>query len=162
MTDLFDQLQGRKQPTVELAIPQDPAGWAAAVSELEEAEAALREAQTRGRDLGPLAERVEVARSARDGQPVIEFTIRALPAGQWDDLVAQHPPTGEQRKAGWQWNAATFRPALLAEVVEPAMTENQWHVVTERGQLGLGELDMLFAEAVNLSNRAPRLPVGKG
>lgn len=157
--DLWARLQDRAQPTVVVAIPQDPAGYQAAQERVEEARRAQRDALARGVLESDV---VETAEEALATQPVIEFTIRALTAGEWDALVAQHPPTPEQRKQGWQWDTGTFRPALLAEAVTPAMSEHHWHVVTEQGQLGMGELDLLFAEAINLSNRALRVAVGKG
>ena len=58
-------------------------------------------------------------------------------------------------------------PALLAECVaapegEKALTEMDWRQAAVEGQLTAGELDLLFATAVNLNARQPDVSVGKG
>lgn len=93
--------------------------------------------------------------------------MRAMPAGDWEALVALHPPTEEQLEQGAEWNIATFRPALLASAVvtpggeEPLSTQD-WADLTASGAMTIGELNALFSVAVSLNDRAPMMTVGKG
>lgn len=103
--------------------------------------------------------------------PVVEgadpdvVTVRALPAGEWDALVQLHPPTEEQKANGWQWNVATFRPALLAACAvsddEVQLDEADWAqllLVTP-----VGDRERLFGAAIDVNdNRWPGAELGKG
>lgn len=161
--DVWGLLQDRQLPTVQVAIPRDPAGHAAAQQRVESATRALQVAHERGApDLGSFTAAVEAAAADLDGQPVIVFTARCVPPDDWERLVARHPPTEEQRKQGWPWNVSTFRAALLEVALEPTLSEHQWHAVAETGKVGVGELDLLFATVVNLNSRQPQVSTGKG
>lgn len=162
---LWEQLEGRRQGTKVVRLPRDPATYEAAETEYEDAARALAEAQARGQhpdQLGDLQARADETAQAVADQPMLEFTVSAIPADDWEDLVAEHPPTADQAKKGWGWNTSTFRPAVLAVALSPTLSEHQWHAVSQSGQIGLGEVDLLFSEVVNLSNRTPRVAVGKG
>lgn len=94
-------------------------------------------------------------------------TVRALPADVWDLLVRDHPPTAEQAADGWQWNIATFRPALLAAcVVSPAdegepLTEAEWAALLLR--FPVGDRDRLYGTAFEVNdNRWPGADLPKG
>ncbi|MGD9989308.1 hypothetical protein [Pseudonocardia sp.] len=165
MTDLWEQLQGRRQPTSTVRLPREPGPYAAAEDAWEEAARALQAAHAGGQppaEIAALQAAVDAAAEVLAEQPMLEFTVTAIPATDWEDLVAAHPPTAEQAKKGWVWNVSTFRPAVLSIALEPTLSEHQWHAVAESGQVGLGEIDTLFGEVVKLSNRSPRVAVGKG
>jgi hypothetical protein len=106
--------------------------------------------------------------TALDACPVIEVTLRALSPPEWEALVELHPPTEEQQGRGAQWNAATFRPALLAACVVPPedepepLTAEYWERVVKDGELGAGEYNTLCNAAVTLNLRAPTSAVGNG
>lgn len=108
---------------------------------------------------------VTLAPVAEGAEPDV-VTVRALPADVWDLLVRDHPPTKEQVDEGWQWNTATFRPALLAAcVVSPAdegepLTEQEWAALLVK--LPFGDRDRLFAAAFDVNdNRWPGDDLGK-
>lgn len=165
---LRDRLRARQLPTAEARISADPVAYRAAEQYLEACTRTLQLVQVRGDvDLAPYRRAVEQAQAALDAQPVEVFTLKCLAPAEWEALVDVHPPTDEQRKQGWSWNVATFRPALLAECVaapegEKALTEMDWRQLAEEGQLAAGELDLLFATAVQLNARQPDVSVGKG
>lgn len=165
MTDLWEQFQGRRQPTTTVQLPVDPVSFAEAEDAVERATRALQDAQLRGapdEDLAQLRSALEAAEGELAGQASIVFTVKPVTAVDWDDLVAAHPPTDDQRKQGWGWNTPNFRAALLSIALDPTLSEHQWHAIAESGQIGRGELDALFAAVVQLSSRAPHITVGKG
>ncbi|MDN5853521.1 MAG: hypothetical protein L0K86_11880 [Actinomycetia bacterium] len=164
---LADTFEGRRLPTATVLLPTDPAGWAAAEQRCETAVRGLQVAQARQLDLHTFRDEIAAADTALAAQPTFEVTLRCLPATAWDDLVEEHPPTGEQRKQGHQWDTTTFRPALLAACVvagegEQPMTARQWAALADSGQIAVGELDLLFVTAVNLNARQPQVSTGKG
>lgn len=103
--------------------------------------------------------------------PVVEgadpdvVTVRALPADEWDALVQLHPPTQEQAEGGWQWNIATFRPAVLAACAttpddEIPLDENEWAQLLLATPVG--DRERLYGAAIDVNdNRWPGAELGK-
>lgn len=103
--------------------------------------------------------------------PVVEgadpdvVTVRALPADEWDALVQLHPPTQEQAENGWQWNIATFRPAVLAACAttpddEIPLDENEWAQLLLATPVG--DRERLYGAAIDVNdNRWPGAELGK-
>lgn len=167
---LRDRLRARpsKLPTAEARIPADPAAHAAAERVVALLEAAVATAVELGDGPGEQVARAQLdeARDALAAQPAETFTFRCLPGKRWEELVDAHPPTDEQRRQGWQWDVPTFRPALLAACHIPDDEQDHldvrgWVEVAEEGQLRPGELELLFATAVQLNARAPSASLGK-
>lgn len=165
---LTDWLEARRLPEGEVALPTDPAAWAAAERQVEIDTRTLQAAQARDvQDLTLYRERVASAQAALDAVATRTIRLRCLPPAEWEQLVADCPPTAEQRKDGWQWDVEDFRPLVLARCViapdgEQAPTELDWRQVAARGRLAVGELDLLFVTAVQLNTRAPQVATGKG
>jgi len=165
---LRDLFQDRQLPRETVALPTDPAGWADAERRVEAAVRVLQAAASRMvPDLGPYQAAVDEAQAALAAQPTFEVELKCLPPTVWDELVEEHPPTDEQRRQGWQWNVPTFRPALLAACVvvaegERGMSEAEWAALADAGRATYGELDLLFATAVNVNARQPQVSTGKG
>jgi hypothetical protein len=161
-------LRARQLPTAEVPIPVDPVAHAAAERAVEVDRRTLQLAQAQEvDDLSIFRERLQAAQQHLDGLAVMVIRLRCLPPEDWEALVDVHPPTDEQRAAGWQWNVSTFRPALLAASViadddDRPLTEADWLAVAAEGQMRAGELDRVFAAAVNLNARAPEVSTGKG
>jgi len=164
---LRDQLRGRSLPTEVVRLPRDSAEYARRERALTAAQWMLDEARGRGVDTAGLRARTADAQTALDACPVIEVTLRALPAPEWEALVELHPATDEQQSRGMQWNAATFRPALLAACVVPPedepepLTAEYWVQVVKDGELAAGEYNTLCNAAVTLNLRGPASAVGK-
>lgn len=103
--------------------------------------------------------------------PVVEgadpdvVTVRALPAPEWDALVQLHPPTPDQAESGWQWNVATFRPALLAACAttpddEMPLDEAEWAQLLL--VMPVGDRELLYGAALDVNeNRWPGAELGK-
>lgn len=91
-------------------------------------------------------------------------TIRALPAADMERLLAEHPPTDEQRTQDptVNFNRLTFFPALLAACVEGPETEQDWAEMIESGELVIGELNALIGTAMEINDRSPSVSLGKG
>jgi hypothetical protein len=161
-----DQLRGRSLPTEVVRLPLDPSAWSRAERVLGEAQWALDEARgAGGRDTAPLRAKLGDAQAALDGLPCLEVTLRTLPPPEWEALVELHPATEEQ--PGMQWNAATFRPALLAACAvtpdgEDPLTAEDWGQVVKDGRLTTGEYVALCNAAITLNLRAPASAVGNG
>lgn len=101
-----------------------------------------------------------------EGAAADEVIVRALHAPEWDALVQLHPPTPEQAENGWQWNVATFRPALLAACAttpdgEDPLDEAEWAQLLLL--MPVGDRELLFGGALDVNeNRWPGAEVGKG
>lgn len=165
---LLDRLRARKLPEQQVALPSDPVAYAAAERQVEIEERMVLRAKGDDRlDPETVAAALAAARAALAAQPIEVFTVRCLPANEWEMLVAEHPPTAEQRSQGWQWDVETFRPALLAATVSTAEGENDldvldWQQLARDGNIAIGELDLLFVAAVQLNTRQPQVSTGKG
>lgn len=164
---LREQLRGRSLPTEVVRIPTDPGEYARLDRALATARWALDEARASGRpDTAGLRARVGGAQAELDACPVIEVTLRTLPPPEWEALVDLYPATEDQQARGMQWNATTFRPALLAACVvtpegDEPLTADDWERVVKDGELAAGEYNTLCNAAVQLNLRAPVSAVGK-
>jgi hypothetical protein len=161
MSTQRERLRARSLPTRTVHLPRDPAAHAEAVTELQAALLASKSGATGAR------ERVEAAAAAVDAVDVETFVLRCLPPPEWEALKALHPPNAEQQAKGLDWNAATFRPALLAACVVPpdgerAYSEAEWLEFAADGRVSVGEQDLLVGTAVILNTRAVQLAMGKG
>lgn len=88
--------------------------------------------------------------------------FRAIGSEEYDDLLGEHPPTGEQRKKGLNHNPNTFAPALLARVcVEPAMAEEEWSDIWQSPDWNRGELQKMYMEAVDVCSSGADVPFTK-
>ncbi|MBW0088232.1 hypothetical protein I4I73_03255 [Pseudonocardia sp. KRD-184] len=106
---------------------------------------------------------VLLASTDADGDPE-ELKLRALPADEFEQLMAEHPPTDQQREDGAIWNEATFRPALLSRSEVPldgeeSLSWEDWAQLMTL--LPFGEVRELFDTALALNDRAPAAELGK-
>ncbi|MEU1421471.1 hypothetical protein [Kitasatospora sp. NPDC005751] len=82
-----------------------------------------------------------------------DFTLRALPAKAWSDLLALHPP----RHAQELYNPLTLPPALVpACLAEPEMTPEEYEQLAE--VLNQGQRDQLELAAWQVNNEATTVP----
>lgn len=163
---LRDRLRSRALPTAEVTLPADPVTFAAAQRQVEIDTRTLQTAQVQGLDLQVYRDRLTASQDHLDSLPVEVIRMRCLPVADWEALIDEHPPSDEQRTQGWQWDVTRFRPALLAACVVPdegedSLGERGWVEVAEEGQMTAGELDTLFAAAVQLHARPPQVSTGK-
>lgn len=170
---LRDRLQQRQIPTttfhLRVAFGDDADE---ARQRWEDAADALEAAKQRGeQDLVPLREKVAEAKAAAD--PFYEkLLLKALLPADFEELITQHPPTGEQREQARarggeaSWNGDTFVPALLAACVtgedpEEALSEQDWAWMLTKGPLTSGEKSLLFNTCLEINDRSPDVHVGK-
>lgn len=162
---LKDRFAARQRPQETFPLRMD-FGPDSESAEREFAGAAAELASARDRglpDVGALTRRVEQARERRES--FYEFlTVQALPPDEFDDLIAAHPPTDEQRAKDSRvvWNHTTLVPALLAACVDSDMTAQDWAEVTSKGPVATGEVAALFNAAMRVNDRTPDPTVGKG
>ena len=162
MSTQRERLRARSLPTRQVHLPRDPVEHAAAVLELQAALLAAKSGGPEARD------RAAAAAAAVDAVDVETFVLRCLPPPEWEALKALHSPTPEQAARGLEWDAATFRPALLAACVVPpageaAYTEADWVEFGRDGRVSVGEQDLLVGTAVLLNTRAVQVSsAGKG
>ncbi|MFD5916173.1 hypothetical protein ACFVYP_07065 [Kitasatospora sp. NPDC058201] len=82
-----------------------------------------------------------------------DFTLRALPAKAWSDLLVLHPG----RHAQELYNPVTLPGALVpACLVEPAMTAEEYEQLAE--VLNQGQRDQLELAAWQVNNEATSVP----
>lgn len=128
-----------------------------------EARWSLEEARARGA-FDTAAERavIDGLQADLDSLEVVRVKLTALPAPEWEELVAAHPPTQEKIAEGFQWDVATFRPALLTASVAPEDgPAPDWDLLAKEGRIIAGELNALFEAAVMLNMRGLSVAVGK-
>jgi hypothetical protein len=97
------------------------------------------------------------------GTRQVEITMTSISAHEYDDLMAEHPPTKAQKEEGSSYNPDTFAPALIAAVVsEPKLTIEQATEIWNSKTWSRGELRDLFIGCVNLCSRGLDLPFTPG
>lgn len=96
----------------------------------------------------------------KDGTEVeLTLALTALSAKAYDDLLAAHPPTKEQKAEGEGYNPDTFAPAVIAAVVtEPKLTVEQATEIWTGETWNRGELRDLFLGCVNLCSKGLDVP----
>lgn len=95
-----------------------------------------------------------------DGE-IIEFvvTLKAVGSKAYDDLVAKHPPTREQKADGGTHNPDTFGPALISACsFEPSMTPNEAAELWNSEDWSRGEVMELFMAAVEVCSKGLDVP----
>ena len=98
------------------------------------------------------------------GIRTIELTLTSISANEYDELLAEHPPTKEQKEQdGAGYNADTFAPAIIAAVVsEPKLTVEQATEIWTSKTWSRGELRDLFIGCVNLCSKGLDVPFTPG
>lgn len=159
---LRDRLRNRQLPQATVGIRLD---WSeesyTLLAKADIAEERLRLAAESDPDMDLLRTSAEEAR-ARADEFYEMLTVKALPATDFENLVALHPPDEEQQKTGFSFNRHTFFPALLASCVEGTETEEEWSEMIQSGALVAGELGTLIGVAMSLNDRSPSVTLGKG
>lgn len=162
---LRDRLRERQLPQATVGIRID---WSAESYELHHAlereERLLFLAESGGdADIEEIRVRVAEIRAQVDAmyEPVV---VRAIPAAEFEDLVASHPATKEQadRDPLTTYNRDTFFPALLAACIEGPESEQDWSEMINSGELVMGEVNTLISTAMDLNDRSPSVSLGKG
>jgi hypothetical protein len=121
-------------------------------AELEQLEAKLRTMVTEA--LADPPERVEVAEQIKSLEAETEkhtrvFRVRSI-GPDYGDLFADHPPTDEQRQAGYDYNPKTFQPAAVAACcVDPAMSAEKAELLRKR--LSQGQWAKLVSAAIEVN-----------
>lgn len=93
------------------------------------------------------------------GDSTILFT--ALGSKAYDDLIAEHPPTKDQKSDGAVWNPDTFAPALVSACsVEPKIDNDSAVEVFASESWSRGELSDLFMAVVRLNAEGLDVPFG--
>jgi hypothetical protein len=123
-----------------------PADKPASDKALKEAEKAVKDAETAVEDV------------------TVEVRFRAIGRVAYDELVAAHPPTEQQKKDSGEdtvYNPETFCPALVAaSAIEPKMTYEE--VVELFKDWNGAELSDLFFTALACNTQRRISDVGKG
>lgn len=95
-----------------------------------------------------------------DGDIVeLVVTLKAIGSKAYDDLMAKHPPTGEQKKDNAQYNPETFGPALIAACSwEPRMTPNEVIEIWNSDDWSRGEVMELFVASIEVCSKGLDVP----
>jgi hypothetical protein len=93
------------------------------------------------------------------GEKTVVVSLVAISADEYDEMLAEHPPTKAQKEEGNTYNPETFPPALIAAVMaEPKITLEQAQTIWKGKTWSRGELRDLFMNCVNLCNRGLDVP----
>lgn len=80
----------------------------------------------------------------------VEFRLQAIGSLAWARLLAEHPPTDDDRKAGTDHNPRTFPPAALAaSLVEPEATVEQVEQLADT--ISFGQWLILWTTCLNVN-----------
>jgi hypothetical protein len=96
-----------------------------------------------------------------DGEPVeLVVVLQAIGSFAYDELVAAHPPTPQQKKEGDNpYNLDTFAPALISACSkEPALSLEQASELYKADNMSPGEMVALFLECLKLCNAGVDVP----
>lgn len=161
-----ERLRARRLPPTPVTIRTDFGDAAdAAFSEVAAASQALLDAHQSGVPAQAAQQRLDAAQEAR-AEFVETLQVHPIPPGEYEELIAAHPPTKEQRADGAGWNHTTFAPALLAACVdrgtEDQMSAEDWAADIKAGVYASGEVGTLFQTCLNVNDRSPDVQVGKG
>lgn len=87
----------------------------------------------------------------------VEFTVSTVPREVWADLLAEHPPSKEQRRAGHDHDPKTFPVAALAAcTAEPPVSLDQAQKLAK--VLHAGEWNKLWVAILGLNVAAMPSP----
>lgn len=155
-----ERLLRRRRPPVSVDIRVDfsPEADAAFVA-VEQAERELR--------MAPLPSHRDAARAKLEeaktatGLFVETLQVSPIPAPTYEALIAENPPTEDNRARGLIWNPDTFAPALLAACVgqelpeSERMTEKDWLDWLSIAGAGLsGDVIRLFQACLQVNGQA--------
>ena len=85
--------------------------------------------------------------------------FRALGSKAYDDLMAAHPPTKQEKEDGAVWNSDTFPPALISACsVEPKIDEDSAKTIFTSEEWSRGELMDMFMKVVALNSEGINVP----
>lgn len=161
-----ERLQARRLPPTPVTIRTDFSDAAdAAFAEVGVASQALLEAHQSGVPAHAAQQRLDDAQEATAGF-VETLQAHPIPPHEYEELIAEHPPSEKDRKDGAQWDYATFAPALLAACMDRGtddqMSAEDWAADIKAGVYAAGEVATLFRACLTVNDRSPDVRVGKG
>lgn len=85
------------------------------------------------------------------------FTVRSIGEQAWSDLVADHPPTKDDRERRLPWHPATFWPAAIAaSCIQPKLTVEQVGKMLTR--LSSGQMSKLTGAVLAVNGGGDDIP----
>lgn len=98
-----------------------------------------------------------------EGDTALTLVFQAMGSKAYDDLIAAHPPTKEQKAQDAAWNPDTFAPALIAGCsVEPKIDDDTAVSIWASDSWSRGELMDLFMSVVRLNSEGLNIPFTSG
>lgn len=113
----------------------------------------------------PARRREHTIRSVGDDGEDVELVVslQAIGAAKWDAIVAECPPSAEQRKEGLGYNVEKFAPRLVAAcAVEPRLSEEEAEELFASDTWNNWETQQLFLAAARLCNQDVDVPFTAG
>jgi len=101
-----------------------------------------------------------VTTTDEDGDELaLRIKYRAISSKEYDDLIAEHPPTQKEKQAGAVYNVDSFAPALIAAVsAEPKLSIEQATELYKSPDWAGGEIATLFFNAQRVCNSGLDVP----
>jgi hypothetical protein len=158
-----ERLLGRQLPATpfRLQVDHTPAANTAA-GELDAARRAVQLAKDHGDDMLSATTRLDAAVDAYEPYCLVLY-VRVIPADLYEQIELEHPPSPDQAARGYQWDPATFAPALLEACVDGDMTADDWAEMRRvGGRVATGEINALINLCLAVNDRTPDPYLGKG
>lgn len=93
------------------------------------------------------------------GETKATMLFRALGSKEYDDLIAEYPPTKKDKDDGGVWNSEAFPPALIAaSSLDPKITLDEANKIWESPDWSRGELFDIFTRLVRLNQEGLDVP----
>jgi hypothetical protein len=93
---------------------------------------------------------------------LVVFTFKSVGRLNYDELVAQHPPTTEAKKEGADFNADTFPPALIsAACTDPEIPIEDAIEMFDDPDWNNAELRALFFGALEVNTETGEIPLSR-
>ncbi|MFD5899169.1 hypothetical protein [Streptomyces sp. NPDC060366] len=159
-----ERLKNRIRPILTMTICDDheaKAALAEALAEEQRATNVLAAAPDEENAKEAAAAATEALNRAQAAYDKVAITLRfqALDAKTYKELKAAHPPTTEQAEQGYEFNADTLGPIVIAASSLDGITEED--AVTYREEWSEQESDLLLNTAFAVQ-RQERMDLGKG
>lgn len=172
----WDHLKSQKKPNItKVRIALDSEIADAYEEAKEELERLRTRVKVRPDDMGLLAELDQAEETFNQAktsalETSAEFVMRAVGRKRFDDLMAKHPPTSDQRKKAREdgageisWNPDTFPPALIhLSIVTPKMTPEEVSELWASEDWSGAETIALFMGAMEVNSNRRDINLGKG
>lgn len=158
------EIMAKKKAVLKTAIIQTDGEIANEVNELRQLHTAARDADrlSNAPETAPRIQKQIDKLVEQSGDTLEVFTFKSIGRFSYDELVAEHPPSKDQKKDGSDFNPDTFPPALVsASCVEPEISIEDAVKIFASPEWNGAELRKLFFAALDANTETGEIPLSR-